>query len=101
MIGYITIAAEVITALGVITIFVKSAYEWMHRPQKNEEDIETIAKKQEDDIKAIKSEQCMHTYVLLAILDGLKQQGCNGPVTEAKDRLQKYINKQAHDLEEN
>ena len=60
----------------------------------------TRAQKQEREIAELKSELCMHTYVLLAVLDGLKQQGCNGPVTEARDRLQKHVNKMAHDQEE-
>lgn len=28
------------------------------------------------------------------------EQGCNGPVTEAIDKIQKHINKQAHDQED-
>jgi len=32
----------------------------------------------------------------LACLMGLKEQGCNGPVTEAINQLEKHINKQAH-----
>lgn len=80
-------------------VLVKS-YQWATKPRENEQDIKAMTKKQEEDIKAIKSEQCMHTYVLLAILDGLKQQGCNGPVTDARDKLSKYINKQAHDMED-
>lgn len=57
--------------------------------------------KQDSDIKEIKSELCMHAYVLLAVLDGLKQKGCNGKVTEAQDKLSKHINKQAHDIGDN
>lgn len=38
--------------------------------------------------------------VILACLKGLKEQGCNGPVTEAIDKIQKHINKQAHDQED-
>ncbi len=56
--------------------------------------------KQDEDIKEIKSELCMHAYVLLAVLDGLKQLNCNGKVTEAQDKLSKHINKQAHDVGE-
>lgn len=37
---------------------------------------------------------------ILACLKGLKEQGCNGPVTEAIDKIQKHINKQAHDQED-
>lgn len=28
---------------------------------------------------------------LFAVLDGLKQQGCNGPVTEAREKLRKRV----------
>lgn len=54
--------------------------------------------KQDTDIVEIREELCMHTYVLLAVLDGLKQKGCNGKVTEAQEKLSKHINKQAHDV---
>lgn len=56
-------------------------------------------KKQDEDIKMIKSEQTMITYVLLAVLDGLKQQGCNGEVTKAHEKLSKFINEKAHGLD--
>lgn len=48
-------------------------------------------------IKSIKKEQCLIIYCMLATLDGLGQLGANGAVTEAKEKLNKHINKQAHD----
>lgn len=48
-------------------------------------------------IKAVKDEQCMLTYCMMATLDGLNQLGANGKVTEAKNKLDKYINEKAHD----
>ncbi len=48
----------------------------------------------------MKAEQCLLTYGILACLKGLKEQGCNGPVTEAIGKIEKHINKQAHDQEE-
>lgn len=51
-------------------------------------------------IKEIKKEQCMLTYCMLATLDGLKQLGCNGKVTEARERIDKHLNKVAHEVEE-
>lgn len=77
--------AAVIAILGALF----AAYRWYLRQNK-----------QDDDIKEIKSELCMHAYVLLAVLDGLKQLNCNGRVTEAQDKLSKHINKQAHDVGE-
>ena len=56
--------------------------------------------KQDEDIKSMKSELCLLTYGLLACLKGLKEQGCNGPVTEAIEKIEKRINKQAHEQDE-
>lgn len=48
-------------------------------------------------IKSVKEEQCMITYCMMATLDGLHQLGANGEVTEARNKLDKYINQKAHD----
>lgn len=48
-------------------------------------------------LQQIQSEQCMLTYCMMATLDGLKQLGCNGKVTEAREALDKFMNKQAHE----
>ena len=66
-----------------------SAYRWYLKQNKQDEDIEKM-----------KGEQCLLTYGILACLKGLKEQGCNGPVTEAIDKIEKHINKQAHDQED-
>lgn len=52
---------------------------------------------QDDDIKAIKREQTLMVYSMQACLDGLEQLGANHVVPEAKEKLSKYINQQAHD----
>jgi hypothetical protein len=66
-----------------------SAYRWYLKQNKQDEEIERM-----------KGEQCLLTYGILACLKGLKEQGCNGPVTEAIDKIEKHINKQAHDQED-
>lgn len=66
----------------------RACYKWFSRQNK-----------QDEDIKVMKSELCLLTYGLLACLKGLKEQGCNGPVTEAIDKIEKRINKQAHEQE--
>lgn len=50
-----------------------------------------------EEIERIKTEQQVICYGLLACLDGLKQLGANGNVTDAYNRLEKHINKQAHE----
>lgn len=76
---------------ALITIFslVFAVYRWYLK--QNKQDVE---------IKSMKAEMCLLTYGLLACLKGLQEQGCNGPVTEAINRIEKHINKQAHDQEE-
>ena len=53
-------------------------------------------KKQDEDIKGIKEELTILTYGVLACLKGLKEQGCNGAVTEAINNTEKFLNKKAH-----
>lgn len=77
--------ASVITALGVIFGVIFAVYRWYLKQEK-----------QDKDIKAIKEEQTRLTYGVLACLKGLKEQGCDGPVTTAINQIEKYINKQAH-----
>jgi len=77
--------ASVITAIGVIFGVIFAIYRWYLKQQK-----------QDTDIKAIKDEQTLLTYGVLACLKGLKEQGCDGPVTKAIADIEKHINKQAH-----
>ena len=54
-------------------------------------------KTQDADIKAIKTEQALVVYGVLACLKGMQEQGANGPVTEAIDKIEQHINLAAHD----
>jgi hypothetical protein len=81
----ITTVAATITALGVIFGAVFAIYKWFLKQEK-----------QDRDIKSIKEEQTVLVHGVLACLMGLKEQGCNGPVTEAIEQIENHINKQAH-----
>lgn len=81
----ILLVASVITALGVILGAVFTFHNWLLKRDKND-----------SDIKAIKEEQSILTKGVLACLKGLKEQGCNGPVTEAINDIEDHINRQAH-----
>lgn len=50
------------------------------------------------ELKGIKEEQCLLTYGVLACLKGLAEQGCDGPVHEAIDKIEKHMNQKAHDF---
>jgi hypothetical protein len=77
--------ASVITSLGVILGVILAVHKWY---LKNE--------KQDSDIKSIKEEQSILTKGVLACLKGLKEQGCDGPVTDAINQIEAHLNKQAH-----
>ena len=80
----ITIAA-VLTAITTVLGRYNKLYDWI--------------KKQEEQDKAIKDiqeEQALLTYEVLACLKGLSEQGCDGPVSEAINKIEKHINEKAH-----
>ena len=79
------VAAELLGALAVISGAVFTLYRWILRQNR-----------QDADIKALKNEQTVICYGVLAALKGLSEQGCNGPVTAAIDKLEKHLNVQAH-----
>ncbi len=56
-------------------------------------------RKQDEELRAIRKEQTLICYGILACLRGLKELDCDGPVTEALDKLEKHLNKAAHDEE--
>lgn len=80
----VTAAAVVGALVALVTYFVKLVH-WVDEQ-----------KKQDGDIAAMKNEQTLIIYALLACLKGLKEQGCNGPVTEAIGKIEKHLNKEAH-----
>ncbi len=81
----IIIVASVITALGTIIGCFATIHKWILRQNK-----------QDDDIRSIKDEQKILTTGVLACLKGLKEQGCDGPVTEAIASIEDHLNKEAH-----
>lgn len=87
-INTIIIAASLLSAMVVIFTAIFSVYRWYLRQNQQDKEIENV-----------KAEQCLLTYGILACLKGLQEQGCNGPVTEAISKIEKHINKQAHDQE--
>lgn len=78
-------AAALVTALGTITGAAAAAYRFYLRQ-----------KKQDEELTAIRAELQVLCFGIRACLSGLKEQGCNGPVTQALTALDKHLNKQAH-----
>lgn len=78
--------ASLIAAVVAIFSSVFAIYRWYLKQNK-----------QDTEIKAIKEEQCVICYALLACLDGLKQLGANGNVSDGFSKLEEHLNKHAHD----
>jgi len=81
--------AALLTALGVIGGAALWAVKFVDRQ-----------KKQDQELTAIRKEQTLICYGVMACLRGLKEQGCDGPVTAALDKLEKHLNQAAHEEEE-
>jgi hypothetical protein len=77
--------ASVLAAIIAIFKYYNKGYDWVKK--QNEQD---------QQIQDIKDEQRVLTYGVLACLKGLSEQGCDGPVTDAIQTLEKHLNKQAH-----
>lgn len=89
--------AEIIGACSVVIGVVWGLFNYNNKTLDHISDLERRLTAQEKELDRIKKEDTLVIYALRACLDGLKQKGCNGKVTEACNMLDKHINKAAHD----
>ena len=80
----VTLAA-VLAAIFAILRYYNKGYDWVKQQET-----------QEKEIASIKEEQQLLTYGVLACLKGLKEQGCDGSVVDAIDKIEKHLNAKAH-----
>lgn len=78
-------AASLLGAIGALIVAIVSVYK-----------VVEINRRQSEFINAIQKEQQIICYGLRGALQGLVEQGCNGPCRDALDRLDKHLNKNAH-----
>lgn len=78
-------AAAFVTALGVLGGVAVSLYKASDRDRK-----------QSEIIKEVMAEQSLICYGLRGALQGLIEQGCNGPCKDALEKLNKHLNQEAH-----
>lgn len=78
-------AGSLITALALIWKYISKISSFVRRQEK-----------QDTELAAIRSELTLLCYGLKACLQGLSEQGCDGPVHEALDKLDKHLNQAAH-----
>lgn len=94
------VLAAIVAGVGAVIVIIR----WItgaHDKMQKWDSLEQVVKDQQIDTNAklqqIRTEQCMMTDAMLAVLEGLMQLNCNGPVTEAHTTLTKYLNDQAHE----
>lgn len=78
-------AAGLVTALGILGGVAVSLYRASERDRK-----------QSEIIKEMMAEQSLICYGLRGALQGLIEQGCNGPCKDALEKLNKHLNQEAH-----
>ncbi len=93
--GIITASAVCGAVIALVTYFSKIV-RWVDNQKKQDEAIKQLKQHHEEDMTSIKEEQTLLMYGVLACLKGLREQGCNGPVTETIDKFEKYLNQKAH-----
>ncbi|MBQ9704929.1 MAG: hypothetical protein IJV55_01885 [Paludibacteraceae bacterium] len=88
-----TITSQTIITAAAVLAAVVAIFKYYNKVY----DLVKHQKDQDGDIKTIKKEQTLIIYGVLACLKGMHEQGANGPVTEAIDKIEKHINLAAHD----
>ena len=103
---YITLdmVAKVVSVVSVLAGLIAALVTAIKRRAKEQEKIAALEKRMDSEDqetlavrRSCHEEQTLIIYGLLACLKGLKEQGCNGPVTEAINKIEKYINIKAHE----
>ena len=91
----ITAGAVMGAVIAIIVNFAKIV-RWVDKQKQQTYDIDALRATHNHDMDAMKQEQTLLVYGILACLKGLKEQGCNGPVTEAINKIEKHLNQKAH-----
>lgn len=78
-----------ITAIGIIGTLIYKVVVFFQHQKAQDAEIEALKKR-------VREENTLMCYALSACLDGLQQLGANHTVPKAKDKLDKYLNQEAH-----
>ncbi len=84
--------AAVAAAIVALLSYYNKVHDWVKHQEEQDKRMDRI----EHDAQSVRKELTLIVYGLSACLDGLGQLGANHTVPVAKDKLDKYINKQAH-----
>lgn len=102
-------AGALVTAVVLLVARFANGVRWFDKQQQQTTELQALQEKHDRDVEALKaelteemrrsnSELQLLTYGVLACLKGLQVQGCNGPVTDAVNKIEKYLNEKAHEI---
>lgn len=89
-------ASAVLAAVAAIATWLAKGVRWVDRQKAQDAELKTLREMHNHDMEAMNKELTLLVYGNLACLKGLKEQGCNGPVTEAINKIEKHLNEKAH-----
>lgn len=98
IVGVISTLTVIFGFVGLIYNFVKKGT--IDKIEKNTRDIESLKLEVgylKSEIKDSKEERLILVNGVLACLKGLKEQGCNGPVTKGIKQIENYLIEKSHD----
>ena len=90
-------AAGFLASATALWAAVAALVRWVDKQKKQDKDIKDLHDKHDADMAAVKQELSLIVEGQLACLKGLQEQGCNGPVTKAIDKLETHLNERAHE----
>lgn len=93
--GIVTAGAVVTAIITLVGIFAK-AVRWMDRQKQQDNDLQALREIHNHDMETVNKELSLLVYGNLACLKGLAEQGCDGPVSEAIQKIEKHLNQKAH-----
>ena len=104
----ITVVSFSTAVILVVQRFAKGV-RWIDKQEQQSTDIQELKKLHAADVEKLENELTeevrknnaelqLLTYGVPACLKGLQEKGCNGPVTEAVNKIEKYLNAKAHEI---
>lgn len=101
-------AGSVVTASVLLIQRFAKGVRWFDKQERQSSDIEALKSQHVADVEKLENELAEEmrknnielqilTRGILACLKGLQEKGCNGPVTETANEIERYLNQKAHE----
>ena len=90
-------AAAFVGAVAALLKTYNRGYDMVRHQKEQDEAIKKLQEGQNKFAKDTQEELSLLTFGILSCLKGLKEQGADGPVTEAINKIEKHLNEKAHE----